>query len=44
MKTGRGMKLKGWLAKEIPGGMAKLEMNPDGTKVMVQNAVSWEKK
>lgn len=45
LQTGpKTMKMKGWLAKEIPGGMAKLEMSPEGLKVLVQNAVAWEKK
>ena len=36
---------KAWLAKEIPGGTARIEMGgPDGGKAIVMNAVEWEKK
>jgi hypothetical protein len=38
------MKMKAWMAKEIPGGLAKSEMSPEGQKMMVMIAVEWEKK
>ena len=38
------MKIKAWMTKEVPGGIVKTEMTPDGQKTMVMSAVEWEKK
>jgi len=36
---------KAWMSKEIPGGMAKIEVGgPDAAKPIVMVAVEWEKK
>jgi hypothetical protein len=36
---------KVWMAKEIPGGTAKMEMaGPEGTKPIVLSTLEWEKK
>ena len=41
----KGTKTKAWMAQEIPGGMAKVEMQPPGIeKPFVLTAVEWEKK
>jgi hypothetical protein len=46
MKSGdKDTKNKAWMSKDIPGGMAKVEIMPPGAgKPMIMTALEWEKK
>jgi hypothetical protein len=43
---GKKMTVKAWMSKDIPGGMAKSEMTPEGAAapMMKMVALEWEKK